>query len=747
MPSSSAIDGVATAFTALKSGTHGRERRLERSIEKIDLQRAKKYGMAELQRNGRVKYTYGGVVFIYDPEYKTEVTSWASPDFSSDDSGTKVVKPLLLEKKKKYETEKAKLRHHLQRTKIYGTPEKWSSHTVIVVDMSGSMRRDDLNGAKCRSDGVWLVLARDFIGRQLRAKTCNEYDLVSVILMMDGEAQLLYRCEPMDWVLYNMFVGLREWSTIRPSGRGYYGPALELAERVLKVKGNCAVSLVFISDGRPSDEGNFGEHVGALAKEYRRRLTLCCIGMAQDENFSVLNDMVTEAQNYGSVASFHKPLLDARSLSKIMTSFGTSMTLSKTELTNSGGISKAVKDVQPERKDAPDDDCVTEEWKVYSSHGDDKYVRRIWSWSYIKNQFVYLKDPRCIVCYNECVATFSISCGRKMGMQCPNCQACVICMDCMEINSSHVQSATCYRFLKDLRIGQMIDRPLPSFSVAMKVPIFEEGAERIVHKFRFLNEKGEFAGPKMVAKESRFVEEEGSYQERMDYHQEFMRTQALASEFAKKFNAALNTLANHFEEEYHSWLQAMPRVTFLEPLVVEVINFGQEFNMLVEPLLEGKYEKFNNNMGYVKGQSKSVVGDRNDLGLGAIAEEGSDEEESEEEGLFDTKENKPTTCLYQDVEDHHFPQAFSHYSYEMSKRQLMVVDLQGILEVRADGLKQYILTDPVIHKRRKRRSNRLRNWTFGRTDRGERGMSAFFQTHKCSDVCRLLGLQEQDTEP
>jgi hypothetical protein len=89
--------------------------------------------------------------------------------------------------------------------------------------------------------------------------------------------------------------------------------------------------------------------------------------MAQDEDFSVLNDMVTEAENYGVVASFHKPLLDTQSLSKITTSFATSLALSKTELTHSGsGINTIVKDVLPERKGAPDDDCVTDEWIVYT---------------------------------------------------------------------------------------------------------------------------------------------------------------------------------------------------------------------------------------------------------------------------------------------------------------------------------------------------------------------------------------------
>lgn len=39
---------------------------------------------------------------------------------------------------------------------------------------------------------------------------------------------------------------------------------------------------------------------------------------------------------------------------------------------------------------------------------------------------------------------------------------------------------------------------VPSYSVAMKEPIFGEGAERIVRKFRDTDQNGHFVGPKMV---------------------------------------------------------------------------------------------------------------------------------------------------------------------------------------------------------------------------------------------------------
>ena len=72
----------------------------------------------------------------------------------------------------------------------------------------------------------------------------------------------------------------------------------------------------------------------------------------------------------------------------------------------------------------------------------------------------------------------------------------------------------------------------------------------------------------------------------------------------------------------------------------------------------------------------------------------------------------------------------------------MVVDLQGVFTTNLDGTKCFELTDPVIHKHRKKSRQKYKEWTFGRTDRGETGMKAFFKTHKCSDVCRLLGLTE-----
>jgi hypothetical protein len=190
-------------------------------------------------------------------------------------------------------------------------------------------------------------------------------------------------------------------------------------------------------------------------------------------------------------------------------------------------------------------------------------------------------------------------------------------------------------------------------------------------------------------------------------------------------------------------------------------------------------------MGFIEEEVKKLVKQmkNNDLGAGTqlgatnqpqvidlgIIEEGSEEEEEEEsddnddddEGdLFDSREVEPHSGGdYNNLKDAYFPQAFSHFSYERSRGNFMVVDLQGVLTMKDDGSKVYELTDPVIHQHeRLRRRNRSRRhdrnseannnkkWNFGRTDRGTDGMKAFFETHVCNDACRLLGLSEVDPE-
>ena len=126
-----------TALSTLLSGTHGRDRREERGIEKIDLQRARRYGMKEADPQGnpdRAKYTYGGIVFIYDAVRRREVTSFPAKDISLATSGTKVAQPVLLDKQAQYELPAAVDCHRVQHASMAATwqsgrPTRCSSST------------------------------------------------------------------------------------------------------------------------------------------------------------------------------------------------------------------------------------------------------------------------------------------------------------------------------------------------------------------------------------------------------------------------------------------------------------------------------------------------------------------------------------------------------------------------------------------------------------------------------------------
>eukprot|EP00516_Mucochytrium_quahogii_P011074 CAMPEP_0203784622 /NCGR_PEP_ID=MMETSP0100_2-20121128/564_1 /ASSEMBLY_ACC=CAM_ASM_000210 /TAXON_ID=96639 /ORGANISM=" , Strain NY0313808BC1" /LENGTH=295 /DNA_ID=CAMNT_0050686615 /DNA_START=258 /DNA_END=1146 /DNA_ORIENTATION=+ len=67
-------------------------------------------------------------------------------------------------------------------------------------------------------------------------------------------------------------------------------------------------------------------------------------------------------------------------------------------------------------------------------------------------------------------------------------------------------------------------------------------------------------------------------------------------------------------------------------------------------------------------------------------------------------------------------QALSHFSYHISRSNLVLCDLQG--GVYREGV---VLTDPVILSTEQ---------NYGPTDLGPRGMSNFFSNHRCNEYCR-----------
>eukprot|EP00951_Prasinocladus_malaysianus_P031837 scaffold307385_cov43-Prasinocladus_malaysianus.AAC.1 len=131
--------------------------------------------------------------------------------------------------------------------------------------------------------------------------------------------------------------------------------------------------------------------------------------------------------------------------------------------------------------------------------------------------------------------------------------------------------------------------------VAMRIKYFGEGAERIVRRFSLVDKMNNVVGKRMVAKESRFIEEVNNV-DLKQFHQVFCRTQLKAQSFAEEFNRRLAGIPVLAADT--------PRVSFLSCAVYMVNDIGSgRIGLLVEDMLDQtKYMKWNNNAGFVHGQ-------------------------------------------------------------------------------------------------------------------------------------------------
>jgi len=444
----------------------------------------------------------------------------------------------------------------------------WTSHTVIVVDQSGSMRKTDVAGGVTRSDAVWVTLALDFIAKRIENGEAKETDVVSIVCM-HSDSSVLVGKYPTDWVLYNKIIDLLR--SCIPHFDGNYLPGLDVAERLLHSNTNagCALLLFFLSDGKPSDKlpkgiassgsaklhGIVQQRIDRLASSFGRRLTVSTVGFADPgQDFSILELIATRSAQFGSVGKFHGANLSAESLSMAFASLSTSLTATKLELSDSDHTAfRQVRDVRREARDTADDDSLSGEW--YQYHGGSRLKYSVKDRDWLESAF-----------------------------QTPN-----------------------------------------SVGVAFRKCYFGEGAERLVRKFREFDSYKRFVGPLLVAKEGRFQIDIGIQREdRVNFHRKFCETQIRAQELAIEFNKRLAVLP--------SVNDSIPRVSFLDcsVYIINDVNLGDVGVLVEKQLDQSRYKKWNDNCGFVDGQASGLevnVGDA----LEAIVEDDEDEDDEEEE--------------------------------------------------------------------------------------------------------------------
>ena len=216
--------------------------------------------------------------------------------------------------------------------------------------------------------------------------------------------------------------------------------------------------------------------------------------------------------------------------------------------------------------------------------------------------------------------------------------------------------------LADLQVADpVLEKPSVPFTFKIALNPFAEGSECLVYHASDLTNFR-----RIVLKKYKRTNPECNS---LDSYMKELSIRCIAATYAREFNIDKTKPADACDIEF---------------VLLDIVQSQYDSIYMLEPYLEGKIIKYNNNRGVVAAsQPKSDV-----------------------------------------------LQAFSHYTWVKSGKTLLVCDLQGY---KVDRHNKMLLTDPAIHSRGSAGK-------YGSMDGGIDGVRMFFQTHSCSSVCSKMSL-------
>lgn len=164
---------------------------------------------------------------------------------------------------------------------------------------------------------------------------------------------------------------------------------------------------------------------------------------------------------------------------------------------------------------------------------------------------------------------------------------------------------------------------------------------------------------------------------REKFESNWIRTQVAATFLAQEFNKVKPS--------------SFPQIEYVDVCLIQYLERKNTPYCLQESSIDGHWEKYNNNRGMIAPSGGT---------------------------------------------DHRVIQAFSHWTYHITRGSIMVVDCQGVFDASRN---RFILTDPAIHCTSIDR--------FGGTNMNLTGMYNFSVTHVCNDCCKAMKLPALSIPP